>query len=73
MMSPDTKLMLAQESRGSPPVDYVQRYIKSAPDVFSQNLHSKGFRRRCAPKHRNSRRETAGWDIIDRQEVFVLY
>ena len=24
------------------------------------------------PKHRNSRRETAGWDRVDRQEVFVL-
>ena len=31
-----------------------------------------GLRRRCAPKHRNSRRETAGWDRVDRQEVFVL-
>src|SRR3989442_6107940 len=32
----------------------------------------KGLRGRCAPKHRNSRRETAGWDRVDRQEVFVL-
>jgi len=24
------------------------------------------------PKHRNSRRETAGWDRIDHQEVFVF-
>ncbi len=24
------------------------------------------------PKHRNSRRETAGWDLKDHQEVFVL-
>jgi len=31
-----------------------------------------GLRRRCAPKHRNSRRETAGWDRVGRQEVFVL-
>src|SRR5439155_10771145 len=31
-----------------------------------------GLRRRCAPKHRNSRRETAGWDRVDHQEVFVL-
>ena len=32
-----------QESRGSPPVGYVQRSHRSAPIVFSQNLHSKGF------------------------------
>ena len=32
----------------------------------------KGLRRRCAPKHRNNRRETAGWDRVDRQEVSVL-
>ncbi len=31
-----------------------------------------GLRGRCAPKHRNSRRETAGWDLTDHQEVFVL-
>ena len=31
-----------------------------------------GLRGRCAPKHRKSRRETAGWDPIDHQEVFVL-
>src|SRR5580658_5253261 len=34
---------------------------------------NQGLRRRCAPKHRNNRRETAGWDRIDHQEVFVLY
>lgn len=31
-----------------------------------------GLRRRCAPKHRNIRHETAGWDRIDHQEVSVL-
>jgi len=43
MMSIDTKLKQAQESRGSPPVGYVQRSHRCAPIVFSQNLHSKGF------------------------------
>jgi hypothetical protein len=43
MMSTDTKLKRARESRGSPPVDYFQRPHRSAPIVFSQNLHSKGF------------------------------
>ena len=32
-----------RESRGSPPVDYIQRSHRNAPIVFSQNLHSKGF------------------------------
>jgi hypothetical protein len=32
-----------RESRGSPPMDYVQRSHRRAPIVFSQNLHSKGF------------------------------
>jgi len=43
MMSIDTKLIYAQESRGSPPVGSVHRSRRSAPVVFSQNLHSKGF------------------------------
>ena len=43
MMSIDTKLKRAQESRGSPLVDYVQRSLRSAPIVLGQNLHSKGF------------------------------
>ena len=36
------------------------------------NFTIEGLRRRCAFKHRNSRRETAGWDRVDHQEVFVL-
>lgn len=43
MMSTDTKLKKALESRGSPPVGSAQRLQKRAPVVFSQNLHSKGF------------------------------
>ena len=43
MMSDSTKRIQAQESRGSPPVDYVQRSHRSAPIVLSQNLQFKGF------------------------------
>jgi hypothetical protein len=54
MMSTDTKLKRAsvlrakatedrQESRGSPPMGYAHQSQRSAPIVFSQNLHSKGF------------------------------
>ena len=43
MMSTDTKLKRAQESRDSPPMGYAHRFEKRAPIVFSQNLHSKGF------------------------------
>jgi hypothetical protein len=43
MMSIDTRLKQAQESRGSPPVDYVFWLHRSAPNVSGQNLHSKGF------------------------------
>jgi hypothetical protein len=43
MMSIDTKLIEARESRGSPPVGYAHRSRKSAPDVSSQILQSKGF------------------------------
>jgi hypothetical protein len=32
-----------QESRGSPPMSSAHRSQISAPSVFSQNLHSKGF------------------------------
>ena len=43
MMSTNTKPRKVRESRGSPPVDYVQRSHRSAPIVLSKNLHSKGF------------------------------
>jgi hypothetical protein len=43
MMSTDTKIKWTQASRGSPPMDYAHRSQKSAPVVFRQNLHSKGF------------------------------
>ena len=43
MMSTDTKLKRARESRGSPPMGYAHWSQRSAPIVFSQNLHSKGF------------------------------
>ena len=43
MMSTDTKLELARESRGSPPVGHAHRSEKFAPDVLSQILPSKGF------------------------------
>ena len=43
MMSPDTKVILAQESRGSPPVDYVHVIYRDAPNVLVLNLHFKGF------------------------------
>src|SRR5439155_24471787 len=39
--------------------------------TFRPDLTLEELCRRCAPTHRNSRRETAGWDRIDRQEVFV--
>ena len=43
MMSTDTKLKRAQESRGSPPMGYARRSQRSARVVFSQDSHSKGF------------------------------
>jgi len=43
MMSTDTKLERAQESRGSPPMGYAHRWQRSAPIVLGQDLHSKGF------------------------------
>jgi hypothetical protein len=43
MMSIDTKSKMARESRGSPPVDSVQRSQRSAPEVLSRILQSKGF------------------------------
>ena len=43
MMSINTKLKQAQESRGSPPVDYVHGIYRDAPNVLGLNLHFKGF------------------------------
>jgi hypothetical protein len=43
MMSTDTKLKMAQESRGSSPVDYVRGIHRWAPNVLGLNLHFKGF------------------------------
>jgi hypothetical protein len=42
-MSTDTKLKMAQESRGSPSVDYVHGIYRDAPDELGLNLHFKGF------------------------------
>ena len=71
-MSQGAKLNLARERDHAQPVWCVHWSPKRAPGRLDQILQLKGFARRCASKHRNSRRETAGWDRIDRQEVFVL-
>ena len=69
-MSDSTKLKMAQRMQNSSPVGSAHRSLNSAPRWFEPTLHFKGFagerlRRRCAYKHRNNRRETAGWDRID--------
>ena len=43
MMSDSTKRIEAQESRGFPPVDSVQRWRNRAPKRFDQLLQFKGF------------------------------
>ena len=43
MMLPGTKLKMARESRGSPPVGSAQRSQTSAPDESGRILQSKGF------------------------------
>ena len=45
---------------------------ETSTEKIEPDFTFEGLCRRCAPKHRNSRRETAGWDRVDRQEVFVL-
>ena len=71
-MSPGAKLNLARRSDHAQPMGCAHWSPLRAPVRLDQILQLKGFARRCASKHRNSRRETAGWDRIDRQEVFVL-
>ena len=48
------------------------RIARTSAETIKPDFTIEGLRRRCAPKHRNSHRETAGWDRIDRQGVFVL-
>ena len=43
MMSGSYKLKVAQESRGSQPVEYIHRPPKIAPKWFYPNLQFKGF------------------------------
>ena len=43
MMSGSDKLKMAQESRGSQPVECVHRPPRRAPIWFDPNLHFKGF------------------------------
>ena len=43
MMSGSDKLKMAQESRGSQPVECVRRSPESAPKWFDPNLQFKGF------------------------------
>ena len=73
-MSSGDKLDLARTSFESSPVWSAHERPIASPGRAERILQFtiEGLRRRCAPKHRKSRRETAGWDRIDRQEVFVL-
>jgi len=48
------------------------RIAKTSAETTKPDFTIEGLRRRCAFKHRNSRRETAGWDRLDRQEMFDL-
>jgi hypothetical protein len=43
MMSGSDKLKMAQESRGSQPVECIHRPPESAPKWFDPNLQFKGF------------------------------
>ena len=43
MMSGSYKLKMAQESRGSQPVECIHRSPESAPKWFDTNLQFKGF------------------------------
>ena len=72
MMSPGAKLNLARQSDQAQPMGCAHWSPKRAPGRELPDSTIEGLRRRCAPKHRNSRRETAGWDRVDHQEVFVL-
>ena len=71
-MSPGAKLNLARQSDHAQPMRCAHWSPKQAPGRLDQILQLKGFGGGVPLKHRNSRRETAGWDRVDRQEVFVL-
>jgi hypothetical protein len=60
-----------RECRGIPPVGSAHRERRSAPKRFETLYNSRASGEVC-PKHRNSRRESAGRDRVDRREVFVL-
>lgn len=47
--------------------------ISNSAKQIQPDFTIKGIRRRCAQKHRNSRRETAGWDLASHQEVSVFF
>jgi len=61
MMSDSAKRIEAQECRGVPPTWCAHAERLRAPRRFETLLHFKGFGGGVPPKHRNSRRETAGW------------
>src|SRR5438034_11665561 len=72
MMSTGAKLNLARKSDHRSTDGVCPSLAETSAWTFRPDFTIEGLCRRCAPKHRNSRRETAGWDRVDRQEVFVL-
>jgi len=72
MMSLGAKLNLARMSDHAQTDGVCLLVAKTSARTIRPDFTIEGLRRRCALKHRNSRRETAGWDRVDRQEVFVL-
>src|SRR5213593_347149 len=72
MMSLSAKLEFGEKEKSCSTDVVCPPIAKTSAATIRPDFTIQGLRGRCAPKHRNSRRETAGWDRIDRQEVFVL-
>jgi hypothetical protein len=72
MMSQTPNRNRAWESRGSPPVGSAPRVANKHAAHLVTGFTVEGLRRRCAPKHRKSRRETAGWLKDTRRCLFFV-
>ena len=71
MMSDSTKRIQAQEAEAFHRWGLPIASEDTRPDDLKRFYNLRASEEVC-PKHRNSRRESAGWDRVDHQELFVL-
>src|SRR5262245_39334281 len=72
MMSPGRKTEAGEKERFRSTGALYPGIAKACAETNKPDFTIEGLRGRCAPKHRNNRRESAGWDRIDRKRCLFF-